>query len=101
MPITIASAVINTGLSLVLPASITASIGERFFCTRTSLAKLTTRIELDTEIPTDMIAPMSDSTFTVVPVNASIHAIPASAPGTAAMMMIGSTQDWKRMTNRA
>ena len=66
-----------------------------------SLAKLTTRIELDTEMPTDMIAPISDSTFMVVPVNASIQTMPTSAPGTATMMMRGSIQDWNRTTSSA
>src|SRR5213076_1193039 len=61
--------------------------------TRRSLAKLTSRIELDTAMPTAMMEPISDSTFSVVPVRASIQRMPTKAPGTAAMMMNGSTQD--------
>ena len=43
---------------------------------RASLAKLTSRIEFETAMPTAMIAPMNDSTFNVVPVSASIHRTP-------------------------
>jgi len=46
--------------------------------------------------PTAMTAPMKDSTLRVEPVSASAQAIPTSAPGTAKMMMNGSTHDWKR-----
>ncbi len=66
-----------------------------------SLAKLTTRMELETPIPTAMIAPISDMTLMVVPVSASIHKMPMSAPGTAIMMMNGSTQDWNNTTSSA
>jgi hypothetical protein len=37
--------------------------------------------------------PISDSTLIVVPVNTSIQSTPARAPGTAIMMMNGSSQD--------
>ena len=61
MPMIIASAVIRIGRSRVLPDSITASNGVRLSLReRRSLAKLTTRIEFDTEMPTAMIAPISD-----------------------------------------
>ena len=78
------------------PASSAASTGEiaRSLSTRSSLAKLTTRIEFATAMPTAMMAPIRDSTFKVVCVSASIHKIPTSAPGTATMMMRGSSQDW-------
>ncbi len=49
-------------------------------------------------MPTAMIEPMNDSTLSVVPVSASIQRMPASAPGTAPMMISGSIQDWKRTT---
>ena len=58
-------------------------------------------MELDTPIPTAMIAPISDMTLSVVPVSASIHMMPMSAPGTAIMMMNGSTQDWNSITSSA
>ena len=76
MPRIIAIAVIRIGRSRVRPASITASSAERSWRARISLAKLTTRIEFDTEMPTDMIAPISNSTLMVVPVSASIHRMP-------------------------
>ena len=98
MPMIIASAVINTGRSRVLPASSAASTGPAPVSTRTSLAKLTNRMEFDTAIPTAMIEPISDSTLMVVPVTASIHGMPTSAPGTATMMMNGSSHDWNSTT---
>ena len=52
-------------------------------------------------MPTDMIAPISESTLIVVPVSASIQRMPTSAPGTAIMMMNGSTQDWNSTTSTA
>ena len=42
-----------------------------------------------TPTPTAMIAPISDSTLSVVCVNTSIHSTPASAPGTASRMISG------------
>ena len=65
---------------------------------RTSLAKFTRRMLFETAMPTAMIAPMKDSTLSVVPVTASIHRMPTSAPGTATMMMKGSSHDWKSTT---
>ena len=50
-------------------------------------------------MPTAMIAPMKDSTLSVVPVNASIQRMPTSAPGTATRMMKGSRNDWKSTTS--
>ena len=52
-------------------------------------------------MPTDMIAPIRDSTLMVVPVTASIQRMPISAPGTAIMMISGSSQDWNSTTSRA
>ena len=52
-------------------------------------------------MPIDMIAPISDSTLIVVCVTASIQMMPISAPGTAIMMMNGSTQDWNSTTSSA
>ncbi len=48
--------------------------------------------------PMHMIAPVSDGTFSVVRVSNSVHRMPASAPGSAVMMMNGSSQDWKFTT---
>ena len=56
------------------------------------------RLLLATPTPTAMIAPIIDSTLIVVPVTTSIQITPASAPGTAIMMMNGSSHDWKFAT---
>ena len=58
-------------------------------------------MELETPIPTAMMAPIREMTLRVVPVIASIHRMPMSAPGTAIMMMNGSTQDWNSTTSSA
>ena len=98
----IASAVISTGRRRVRPASIAAWITCTSGCSaRYSFAKLTTRMEFDTPMPTAMIAPISDMTFRLVPVSVSIHKMPISAPGTAIMMMNGSVQDWNSITSSA
>src|SRR4029078_9633603 len=102
MPMIIASAVIRTGRSRVLPDSITASNGvSDSFRERRSLAKATTRIEFDTDMPTAMMAPISDITLMVVPVSANVQMMPSNAAGNALMMMKGSMQDWNRMTRTA
>src|SRR6185312_3573154 len=100
MPMIMAIAVISTGRRRTLPASIAASTADKPRSVRRSLAKLTTRIELDTAMPTDITAPISDSTLIVVPVSASIHKMPTRAPGTARMMISGSSQDWNSTTIR-
>ena len=51
------------------------------------------KLPFATATPMAMIAPISDSTLMVVRVITSIHSTPASAPGTAIMMMSGSSQD--------
>ena len=48
--------------------------------------------------PMHMIVPVSDGTLRVVCVSSSIQTIPARAPGSAVMMMKGSSQDWKFTT---
>ena len=48
--------------------------------------------------PIVMIAPVSAGTDSVVPVMKSIQAMPASAAGSAAMMMTASIHDWKLTT---
>ena len=48
--------------------------------------------------PMHMIAPVSAGTLSVVCVTNSIHTMPASAAGSAVMMMNGSSQDWKFTT---
>jgi hypothetical protein len=45
-----------------------------------------------------MMDPISDTTLIVVPVAASAHRIPTNAPGTAIMMMNGSSHDWNITT---
>ncbi len=66
----ITRAVISIGRSRNVPDPITASVTD-IPRARRSLAKLTTRIEFDTEMPIVMIEPISDLTLIVVPVNAS------------------------------
>ena len=48
--------------------------------------------------PTHMIAPVRAGTLKVVPVANSIQTMPASAAGSAEMMMNGSVHDWKLTT---
>ncbi len=48
--------------------------------------------------PMHMIAPVSDGTLIVVRERNSIHTMPASAAGSAEMMMNGSSHDWKFTT---
>ena len=48
--------------------------------------------------PIVMIAPVSAGTLSVVPVMNSIQAMPASAAGSAAMMIAASIHDWKLTT---
>ena len=99
MPRIMASAVMSTGRSRVFPASMAASRTPMFCVTRASLAEFTRRMLFEVAIPTAMIAPMNDSTFSVVPVPASIQRTPMSAPGTATRMMNGSRNDWKSTTS--
>ena len=49
-------------------------------------------------MPMHMMAPVSAGTDSVVPVMNSIQTMPASAAGSAVMMMKGSSQDWKLTT---
>lgn len=99
IPRIIASAVISTGRKRVFPASIAASMTPMPCVTRASLAEFTSKMLFDVAMPTAMMAPMNDSTFSVVPVAASIHSTPMSAPGTATRMMNGSRNDWNRTTS--
>ena len=78
------------------PASTAASIHRH--AARRSRAKLTTRMELAVATPMHMIAPVSAGTDKVVPVRNSIQTMPASAAGSAVMMMKGSSQLWKFTT---
>ncbi len=97
MPIIIASAVISTGRNRVNPASRAAWSA---VCPRasSSFAKLTTRMLFAVATPMHMMAPVSAGTLMVVCVANSSHTIPASAAGSAEMMMNGSSQDWKLTT---
>src|SRR5437763_13921097 len=63
-----------------------------------SRAKLTTSTLLAVATPMHMIAPVSAGTLTGVSDRNSIHTIPASAAGSAVMMMNGSSQDWQLTT---
>jgi hypothetical protein len=55
-------------------------------------------MELAVATPMVMMAPVSAGTLSVVPVMNSIHAMPASAAGSAVMMMAASSHDWKVTT---
>src|SRR2546421_488960 len=57
------------------------------------VAKLTTRILFEVATPMHMMAPMSAGTLRVVWVMNKNQAIPASAAGSAEIMMKGSSQD--------
>ena len=81
-----------------MPASSAPSIELSPLATRISLAKLTIKMEFDTAMPTATIDPISDTTLIVVPVSTSIHNIPIKAPGSASMMMNGSSHDWNSTT---
>ena len=62
------------------------------------MAKATTRMLLAVATPMLMIAPIRAGTLSVVPVRNRNTTIPASAAGSAVMMMKGSSQDWKFTT---
>ena len=90
----IASAVMSTGRKRVNPAESAASCA--FFGSlpqRSSFANVTTKMLFAVATPMAMIAPMSDGTFSVVPVMKSIQMMPHNAPGNAMMMMNGSVHD--------
>src|SRR5579859_3927724 len=93
MPMIIAHAVMIMGRSRVKPAVTAASRGATPLA-RSSLAKVTSRIELAVATPIDMIAPIRLGTLKVVCVRKSAHTIPQKAPGKAQMMMNGSSQLW-------
>ncbi len=97
MPMIIAAAVMITGRKRVNPASSAASTGSP--CSSScSFAKLTTRMLFAVATPMHMMAPISAGTLIVVPVKNKNTTIPASAAGSAMMMMNGSSQDWKFTT---
>ena len=62
------------------------------------MAKATTRMLLAVATPMHMIAPIRAGTLSVVPVRKRNTTMPASAAGSAVMMMKGSSQDWKFTT---
>jgi len=93
----IASAVISTGRMRVAPASRAASAGDAPSCWRWR-ANETRRMLFAVATPIVMIAPVSAGTESVVPAMKSIQAMPASAAGSAATMIIASIQDWKLTT---
>ena len=65
---------------------------------RRSRANDTTRMLFAVATPIVMIAPVRAGTLSVVPLMNSIHAMPASAAGSAAMMIAASIHDWKFTT---
>ena len=88
----IARAVIRTGRKRVKPASnaaLTESIPSLIF----SVAKLTTRMLFEVATPMHMMAPIRAGTLRFVCVTNRNQAIPASAAGSAEIMMKGSSQD--------
>ena len=97
MPMIMASAVISTGRKRVKPAS-SAAAAASSPCAKPSRAKLTSRMLFAVAMPMHMMAPVSAGTDSVVPVMNSIQTMPASAAGSAVMMMKGSSQDWKLTT---
>src|SRR5580704_4140424 len=92
MPMIMASAVINTGRKRVNPAA-TAACTAGIPSSSCSRAKLTIKIELAVATPMHITAPVSDGTLSVVRVSRRNQQIPARAPGNAAIMMKGSSQD--------
>src|SRR5580658_2624498 len=97
MPITIASAVIITGRKRAYPA-VTAARAASPWAASSSRAKATTRMEFAVAVPMHMMAPVKAGTERVVCVRNSDQTIPVNAPGSAVMMMNGSSQDWKLTT---
>src|ERR1700722_5893402 len=97
MPMIMASAVINTGLMRVAPASRAALTGSKPSFMRWR-AKDTIKMLLAVATPMVMMAPVNAGTLKVVAVRNSIQQIPASAAGKAVMMMKASIQDWKFTT---
>ena len=55
-------------------------------------------MEFAVAVPTLMMAPVSAGTDSVVSVRKRAQTTPVSAPGSAVMMMNGSSQDWKFTT---
>ncbi len=95
MPMIIASAVMHTGRSRVVPAISAACFASLLPSPspRESLAKVTTRMLFAVAIPIVISAPISDGTLNVVWVRNNIHTIPAKAPGSAMRMMNGMVHD--------
>jgi hypothetical protein len=98
MPMIMAMAVINTGRNLTKPALRAAVRGSPTPSTSCSRAKLTTRMELAVATPMHMMEPVSAGTLIWVWVRKRNHTTPASAAGSAEMMMSESSQDWKLTT---
>ena len=92
MPMTMANAVINTGLMRVLPASKAARTGSSP-SSRRCRANATIKMLLAVATPMVMMAPVRAGTLKVVPLKNSIQQMPASAAGNAVMIMKASVQD--------
>ena len=97
-PMMVASEVISTGRNRTRQATATAS--------RTAIPSLrrcrvnsTMRMLLETAMPTSMMTPISDITFSVVSLSQSVRITPVIPGGTAIRMMNGSTKDWNWATS--
>ncbi len=97
IPMIMANAVISTGRKRVKPAS-SAALRESLPSVIFSVAKLTTKMLFEVATPMHMIAPISAGTLRFVWVINRNQAMPASAAGSAEIMMKGSTQAWKLTT---
>ena len=92
MPATIAQLVIRIGRSR-LAAPVTAASGTAAPPTLLRSANVTSRMAFATATPIAMIAPMSDSMFSVVPVIRSATATPAITAGIVSMTASESRND--------
>jgi hypothetical protein len=93
IPKIIAVAVISTGRIRAWPAASIASRGDISVISRSSLANVTIRIMLAVPTPNAHDRAHQRGTLRAVPVRKSIQSMPAIAPGSAARMISGSTQD--------
>ena len=91
-PTMVASAVIRMG-RMRMRADSTTARRSGWPSRRRWLAKSTSRIELETTMPTITMMPMKDSILSVVLVRYSVHITPIIPIGTANMMITGSRNE--------
>ena len=96
-PRIIARAVIKTGRSRVVAASMAAAPARKPSSKRVR-AKLVTSTLLAVETPTTMMMPMSAGTLSGVPVSHSENSAPEMATGSPLIATNGRVQDWKFTT---